>query len=195
MTDLLAEMGSAARDVRQVHLDRLRGLGVPISWLADAFWHEPYPEIGLGPAPLPPFGVSCCESVGGGLYQPGEGPLHVLLPVVEDGALVDLCAFRSADPGNWLLRVGNGWALGMDLGLSPHLWGPVHVFSDPLDWLRGCGEGVAVLDWDSPEIRRQLDAVPEVVCSTPAVASVLTRALTRPVRIPKISIKEARNVA
>lgn len=180
---LIAELRHAAEDVRQPHLDRLRGLGVSIGWMADA---ETYP-----------FGVAHCEPSGPGLYQPNPGaaPLHMILPVIEDAALVDLIAFRSSDPGNWMLRTGIGWALGLARGVGHWMWSErVHLFDTPLDWLRGRGDGICVLDWDAPEVR-DLDVLPEVVCSSPAVAKAFERALTRPVHCPKISIMEARNAA
>lgn len=193
---LLYELAQAALNVRQPHLDRIRGLGVSISWLADCSTY--------------PFGVARCEPIGGGLYQPSEGKLHVVIPVIEDGVLIDLCAFRSTAPGEWLLRTGNGWALGLEQGLSEWMWHapadpqakppryqvgqPPTLFADPLDWLRGQGDGLCILDWGSPEIR-SLDVLHHVICSTPAVAALLRRALTRPARLPQITVMEARHVA
>jgi len=178
--------------------------------MASAAFHHPFAHLGFDPSPLPGFGVALCEPMGNGLYQPGEGHLHVIIPVVDRGVLIDLCAFRSASPGNWLLRSGLGWALGVDRGLDPWLWyrpadpaakppmhqvgEPTFIFSDPLDWLRGQGAGICVLDWESPDVR-QLDVLAEVTCSTGTVAGLLTRALTRRVHIPKISIMEMRNAA
>ena len=210
MTDLLAELRHATVQVRQIHLDRLRGLGVSVSWLASAAFHHPFAHLGFDPSPLPGFGVSLCEPMGNGLYQPGEGQLHVIIPVMDRGVLLDLCAFRSDSPGSWLLRSGLGWALGVDRGLEPYLWyrpadpaakpskhqvGELAViFSDPLDWARGQGAGICVLDWESPEVR-QLDVLPEVTCATLQLARVFRDALTRPVHIPKISIMEMRHAA
>lgn len=183
MTDLLTELRQAAADVRQVHLDRLNVLGVSIGFLADV---EPHP-----------FGVQHCEDLGRGLFQPSPGaaPLHVIVPVLEDGELVDLCAFRTTNPGNWMLRAGNGWALGLARGLRHWTWREqVHLFDSPIDWLRGRGEGVCILDWDAPEVR-DLDVLSEIVCSSPAVARELRRVITRPTRCPKISVMEAARAA
>lgn len=210
MTGLLQELSDASGRVRQPHLDRLRGLGVSVPWMASAPDHQPFAHLGFDPSPLPGFGVSFCEPMGNGLYQPGDGELHVILPVVERGGLIDLVAFRSTSPGNWLLRRGNGFALGLDRGLEPWLWyrpadlaakppkhrvgQPTILFSDPLDWVRGQGAGICVLDWESPEVR-QLDVLAEVTCSTPQVARVFRDALTRPVHTPTIRIMEIRDVA
>lgn len=183
MTDLLNELRAASAMVRQCHLDRLRGLGVSIGWMAD-----------IDPGP---FGAQHCEDMGGGLYQPNPGaaPLHFVFPVIQDGDLVDLVAFRTTDPGTWKLRTGHGWALGLARGVGHWLWSErVHLFDTPLDWLRGRGDGICVLDWNAPEVV-DLDVLPEVVCSSPAVARVFERALTRPTRLPKISFMEAARVA
>lgn len=197
MIDLLSELRHAADGVRQPHLDRLKALGVSLGWLADC---DVYP-----------FGISRCEPAGEGLYQMGDGALHLIIPVLEDGVLVDLCAVRSDDPSNWLLRTGNGWALGVEKGIGPYVWyapasvdgagnvrhqvgKPTHIFSDPLDWLQGRGEGICILDWSAAEVR-YLDVLSEVVCSDHGTAVLLERALTRPTRLPKISIMEAARVA
>jgi hypothetical protein len=199
--DLLAELRSAAMAVRQPHLDRLRGIGVPIGYFAE--WAMAYG--------VHPFGVANVEPIGSGHYQPGEGRLHIILPVIEDGVLVDLVAFRPDTAADWLLRTGNSTALGLEEGTERWTWyqpaydrrhrekrhqvgQPAHLFSDPLDWMRGGGEGLCVVDWESPEIYR-LDVLPELVCSTPTVAALLTRALSRPARLPKLSLMETRNVA
>jgi hypothetical protein len=172
---------AAAFGVRQTHLDRLRVLGVSIAWLADA--------------PTYPFGAALCEADRSGRYQPGDGTQHLIIPVVEDGELVDLCAFRSDNSGNWSLRTGNGWALGLGRGMEPFTWGlPVHVYSDPLDWLRGKGEGLCILDWGSPEIHR-LDVLENVICSDAETEALLRQALTRPARVPSISVMETANVS
>jgi len=210
MTDLLSELRAATYAVRQVHLDRLRTLGVSVTWLASAAYHQPFAHLGFEPSPLPGFGVSLCEPIGNDLYLPGQGEPHLILPVIERGGLVDLCGFRASSPDKWMLRRGNGFALGLDRGLDPWLWyrpadlsakpakyqvgQPTTLYSDPLDWLRGQGEGICVLDWESPEIR-QLDVLAEVTCSTPQLARLFRGALTRPIHTPKISIMEMRNAA
>ena len=188
------ELEVATTAVRQRHLDQLRALGVPMSFLAD---------VGQEHAP---FGMAKAEPVGAGLYQPGEGTPHLILPVVEDGVLVDLCAVRTSDPSNWMLRTGNGWSLGLEQGLNRWTWyapasvdsagkvrhqvgKPAHVFSKPIDWLQGGGEGLCVLDWSAAEVR-YLDVLPEVTCSDSETALLLEQALRRPVRLPNIKVME-----
>jgi hypothetical protein len=141
------------------------------------------------------WGVVHASAVDEGLFYPGEGPLHLVIPVYEDGALVDLCAFRSNGPTAWLLRTGLGWALGLERGLERHTWGdPVHLSVSPLEWLqRGC-DGLCVLDWDAPEVR-YLVGVPHVICSTPALANRLRSALAKPARFPLITVEDVRHAA
>lgn len=193
MVDLHNEMRLATHSVRQVHLDRLRTLGVSydtIARLGEAFY---------------PFGIVKAEPSSQGLYQPGEGVSHIVLPVIQDGALVDLCAFRSTAPDEWRLRTGNGWALGLEEGLGRWLWRssadpsanppkhqlgcPPHIYSSPLEWLRHGCNGICVLDWRSPEIY-QLDVLESVTVSDAATAKLLTNALTRPARVPAIGLME-----
>jgi hypothetical protein len=175
--DLYAELQQAAFAVRQCHLDRLRSLGVPVTWPSEGTY---------------PFGVVHCERAGGGLYQPlpGAGALHVILPVVEEGALVDLVAFRSTAPDEWLLRTGNGTALGLERGVGWHTWGQsAHLFGNPLDWMQGAGQGLCVVNWSAPDLA-QLDVLPCVTVSDPATGALLIEALRRPVRVPQIKVLE-----
>jgi hypothetical protein len=77
-----------------------------------------------------------------GIYCPGDGPLHLVLPVFRNGELVDLCGFRPSDPLNWLLWVGAGWALGLEQGLEPLIWRScVAVTASPFEWLQRGAEG------------------------------------------------------
>lgn len=98
------------------------------------------------------FGVVNCAPGEDGLYIPGEGELNLVLPIFESGELVDLCAFQSRNPTDSLLRVGSGWALGLERGLERHTWADaVPLAVSPLDWLRNGAEGLCVVDWDAPE--------------------------------------------
>jgi hypothetical protein len=180
--DLHAEMDAAGLCVLQGHLNHMRALGVSSCTIA---------EMGLAGWP---FGIANVEPVGGGSYQPGEGFPHTILPVVEDGVLVDLVAFRSGAPDDWLLRTGHGFALGLPDGMAGYVraekdfWeNSAHLFSNPLDWLRGGGSGICVLDWGSPEIYR-LDMLAHVTVSDAATGQLLKQALCRPVRLPRIEL-------
>lgn len=171
---LSAEMDRAGRDVRQVHLDRLRSLGVSGATIADmglTYW---------------PFGVVKAETIGGGLYQPGNGITHIVLPVLEGGDLIDLCAFRTTAPESWLLRRGNGWCLGYDYGVGSV--DPVQLHATPLGWLRAGGDGLCVLDWGARSVS-YLDTIERVICADNETAQLLTNALRRPVRLPEIEVR------
>lgn len=181
--NLHAELRQAAEAVTHAHLRRLVDLG--ITW----------PTIGELGRDHYGFGVVRAREDVDGLFSPGDGDPHLLLPVFEDGELVDLVAFQSDDPTCWLLRNGTGWALGLEWGLGRHCWGdPVTIALTPLEWLRGGAEGLCILDWDAPEIHYLAD-IPRLVCATAELASCLRTALTKPVRFPNISIEETRLAA
>ncbi len=183
MTELAGELKNAASAVTALHLRRLAVLGVGWSVIGELGRHH------YG------FGVSRAAPDGSGLYSPGDGEPHLLLPVYEDGELVDLCAFRSDVPLNWLLRTGLGWALGLEEGMAPHAWADtVPLAESPLEWLRGGATGLCVIDWDAPEVTYLAD-LPHIVCSTERLAEQLRSALARPLRFPSISVRETRLAA
>lgn len=181
--ELERELKAACLASRFVHARALNRLGVSSSTIADLrrqHWG---------------WGVVNASAGDDGLYLPGSGEPHLVLPVIENGDLIDLVAFRSATPERWLLRTGQGWALGLERGLEPHTWHPETLLScNPLDWLRADCEGLCVLDWGAPETH-YLVGVPHLECSTPELAGLLRGALSKPVRLPTISIKENRLAA
>ena len=182
-TDLLAELRSAVARVEQRHLDRLQALGV-----------EPPTIAAMGMA-APPFGVVRAVEMGNGLYEPGEGPEHVALPVHADGALIDLVAFRTDRPSRWLLRSGIGWALGSDQARIPD-WDhePLPVWRNPLNWLIAAGTGLCILDWDAPELRNLL--LVEAIEADRDIGRRLLDILSRPARLPRlVSRRAVRNAA
>ena len=183
MPDLAGQLQTAAFAVTRFHLRRLNALGV--SW-------ETIGELGCEHHS---FGVVRCVPGEGGLYVPGEGELHLVLPIFENGELIDLCAFQSRDHTNWLLRIGCGWALGLEGGFEGHTWADtVPLAVSPLEWLRNGAQGLCVVDWDAPEIF-YLTELPHIVCSNEKLAERLLVALTRPQRFPLISIRESRLAA
>src|SRR5690554_3957918 len=96
---LINEIESACDNVRNAHLDRLQSLGVTSTTIAT-----------LGAVQVP-FGVMGCDYLGGNLYQPGGDVPHIVQPIYDDGALIDLIAWRTAEPQKWLWRTGAAWAL------------------------------------------------------------------------------------
>ena len=136
------------------------------------------------------FGVGRCLDVEDGLFVPSdEGRVRLVLPVYDDGELVDLVAFSTDTPHDTRLRTGEGWALGLERGIEEHQWDKLLVLhSSPLDWMRaGCG-GLCILDWDAPEIV-QLMHFDEIHCEDRRLEPLLRKALTRPSRMPNITSK------
>lgn len=177
MVDLDAELRSANRALSIVHLRRLEGLGVSRDTIAEFGRHRPG------------FGFVHAADAGNGLYEPGGGIPHLVVPVYENDALVDLCAVRSDAPERWLLRTGLGWALGLERGLECHTWGDaVSLIATPLEWLQRDCDGLCVLDWDAPEVRYLIE-VPHLVCSSAEVASLFRSALAKPKPFPTISVE------
>lgn len=181
--DLDDELRLAALAVGPAHLNRLRALGV--SW----------PTIGELGRHHHGLGIVRAKEAEDELYILGDGEQHLVLPVYEDGELLDLVAFRSGDPERWLLRSGYGWALGLEHGLGRHTWGgPVPLSVSPLEWLQRGAEGLCVLDWSAPEVY-YLNDIDHLVCSSARLAKHLRIALSKPARLPKISIEEPRLAA
>ncbi len=176
--DLHAELRASCQAVTRLRLRQLVGLGISWATIGELGRHH------YG------FGVIRAVPADDGLYVPGDGEPHLLLPVYEDGELIDLCAFRSGDPLNWLLRTGLGWALGLEDGIEPLAWAEsVGLAVSPLEWLREGATGVCILDWDAP-VLRYLSDLPHLVCSSNELATRLRAALARPVRFPTISVGE-----
>jgi hypothetical protein len=183
--DLEAEFAAAQRALKNEHLRVLERLGVSRKTLAEFNRYCGFGVVRAAEHPSEP-----------GLYiLDAEGAPHLVLPVWEDGALVDLVGFRPGSANRWLLRTGLGWCLGVERGLERHTWGDrVSLAVSPLDWLRGNTEGLCILDWDAPEVH-YLKGVPHLICSNEHQAAMLRSALTRPVYLPTISIKETRLAA
>ena len=184
--DIHAEAEAATFRVRKPHLDRLLALGVPARAIAE-----------LGARQIP-FGVAHVERIERGLYQPGEGPLHVLSPVYADGEVIDIVAWRSDAPANWAWRTGLGWALGTDeLPQLREYWPgdpPLQLHATPLDWLRAGGTGMCILDWEADELEslRGLNAIE----ADEWIAMRLHKTLSKPRRLPTIIKRKAvRHVA
>ena len=183
MINLSNEMRAAGRASTLLHFKHLLGLGVPRATVAELRRDD------WG------WGVANAVDVGDGLYCPGDGPLHLVLPVWDDGELIDLVAFRSGNPGDWKLRTGQGLALGLEHGWERHHWDDeVQLTLTPLDWLRNGAAGLCIVDWDAPDIS-MLASLPRIICPTRESAAQLRQALTRPQPLPPIIVKETRLAA
>ena len=185
MTDLQCEMNAACDRIRQPHLDQLVGLGVSSVTIA---------RLGAVQAP---FGVVSATVSDHGLYVPGDGPLHLVQPVIHDGEIIDLVAWRSLQPSKWWLRSGLGWALGQDNWTHRNPWDadePFPVHATPLDWLRAGGDGVCIVDWTAPEVR-ELRIAQSLLVGTAALGKALIATLSAPSRLPEIRAMEAADAA
>jgi hypothetical protein len=184
MPDLVAEMNAAAENVRQVHLDHIRGLGVTGKAMA-ALWQS---------EGIAPFGVATIEQRPDGSFLFGPGALHVIQPVTYGGELIDLVAWRSMTPGRWLCRMGSAWCLGEDhlYADSPSLTEPhaPAIVATPLQWLTMAGDAFCVLNWDAPEVRG-LVAIDSIRCADKRLSQTLLAAISKPVRLPRIVAMEA----
>ena len=181
--ELAAEVRSAGLASTLFHFKHLIGLGVPRATIAELRRED------WG------WGVTRAVDAGDGLYSPGEGPLHLVMPVLDDGDLIDIVAFRSGSPADWKLRTGLGLALGLDRGWERHRWAEeVQLSLTPLDWLRNGADGICIVDWDAPDIT-MLASLPRITCPTRESAAQLRRALTRPQTLPPIYAKELRDAA
>lgn len=179
MPDLLAEMNTAAENVRQIHLDHLKAFGVTGAGMA-ALWRS---------EGVAPFGVAPIEPGPDRSFLFGHGPLHVIQPVTWEGELIDLVAWRSMTPGSWLTRTGSAWCLGeghlnanSESLTEPHV--PT-VVATPLQWLAMAGQAFCILNWDAPEVRG-LVAFDAIRCDDKRLSKTLLAAISKPVSLPRI---------
>lgn len=102
-----------------------------------------------------------CLSRDGSRWEP-EGPDgRLLLACFDGGHLIDIAAVWTSHPDQVALRSGDGWCLGEDRLCDAERYSlagrhvRLRVFSDPMEWLRGRGEGICVLDWGAalPRLR------------------------------------------
>ena len=181
--DIEREFAAAVANVRQPHLDRLREIGASPASIAH-----------IGSA-HPPFGILNGTGERNGSFVPGDGLPHVVVPVVENGGLIDYVAWRSGNPARWWLRSGLGWLLNADGALS-RLWpgDALILHSTPLGWLSAFGVGGVVVDWQSPDIS-WLRGVERIECSDDMLAATIRRTLDRPRRLPQITGTGVRRAA
>lgn len=181
--DLEREFDASVSNVLSVHLERLRGLGVAPATIARI--NLAYPALGIASGVIDRHGV----------FLPGDGGAHVVQPLVENGSLVDLIAWRPAAPTRWGLRTGLGWLLNADSAFATRWEGEVlNLHATPLDWLRADAQGVVVVDWAAPDLD-SLRSFERIRCSNDMLGRTLRRALDRPRRLPRIETMEARRAA
>lgn len=97
MSELSTMMNAATMRVRRPHIEAIMALGV--SWRTIG-------QVGEYQAP---FGVMNGTVADTGLFEPGDGPSHVVQPVIMAGAVIDIVAWRTMRPDRWHLITGLGW--------------------------------------------------------------------------------------
>lgn len=178
--DLDAEMNMAVSAVTSRHLAAMERLGCRAPAIA---------AIGAKQAPL---GVLRCDMRGAQFFEPTNelyGIDAVLMPVMEEGTVIDLIAWRTLAPDAWLWRNGDGWALGIDQITQPSPWDgfrEITLHATPLDWLRAGGDGACILDWSAVSHIRRLALFDTIRCDHPTVQKRLSGILSQPERKTKI---------
>jgi hypothetical protein len=119
-----------------------------------------------------------------GTFQRTDGGRQArVCPVRMDGGeVIDRVAWFADRPGAWWLERGIATHLGdRALRHAAFLCKPIRLLPYPADWLAAPWGAVCVLDWNT-NLRALFRDVPEIDCSTPALASVLSRQLDEQVR-------------
>lgn len=171
------ELTDAALSIGQLELAHLRKLGLLNPGVVEMGRHHHQ------------FGIAKVEPVDGGLYTPSSsGVPAMIVPVFEGGDLIDLLAFRTAEPEHWWLRKGLGGLLGLWSGWGKHEWADsVRLHATPLEWLQAGGEGLCVVDWDAPELHR-INTFQNVTVATVGLRGQLLDALKRPYRLVPVDV-------
>jgi hypothetical protein len=140
MTNLEAEWRTCHAGVRQRHIDAaIHRYGIPAVTLADH----------CAVARIAPEGTH---------WRPDSDGIEALVVAVwafaprdadgrwvTDNQVVDLVAFRPAEPSRWWVRTGFATCLG-EWSIPTLSDDPVHVWRTPLAWLRAGTSGICILD-------------------------------------------------
>lgn len=178
-SDLYSEMDRACTSVGQRHIDAMIALGITSNAIAQLGRRQP------------PFGVGQISEIGGGHFEffPG-GQSRVIMPVMEDGEIIDLIAWQTCTPGKWLWRKGLGNYLGGDL-IARSQWTDHHALilvATPLDWLCAAGEAVCILNLKAPSAElERIRFVDEIVVTDAALGRQIAKVMAAPRPIPRIT--------
>jgi hypothetical protein len=169
------------------------------------------PEIWNAPAPV--LGVMSAEFDGRGAWTPWAHPHHVSGGVAalviavraEDGEgedivhplprwaalhgpeIIDIVAMPLAAPMRWARRTGLARTLGRIPYLEPKK--EVRVHRTPAGWLRGDGSGVVILERERAAMAAILNSMSGgIAADDPAHARELFEIVSRPMRIPRITV-------
>lgn len=149
--------------------------------------------LGLPAAGVPVWGVESV-AVEHGYYAPDPaGRPAIIVPAFDDGGLIDLTATGLASR-RIATRTGSATILGedaLDRALDRQV--PLHLFRDPIEWLRHRGAGAVVLDWrTAPFVLTDLAGI---ACTTALLAARVDKALRQPLRVPPLFVREDRRAA
>lgn len=183
--DLEAEWSSATAAVRRRHLDPLRlRYGIPPPTILDR------------------LGVARVRAQGDTYEPDADGVEAVLIasfaapPRLSDGRwrapnpVVDLIAFRPAEPARWWSRCGIVAALGEEM-IGDFSDDPVPVWRDPLAWLRSGAAGICPVSPDPAAVRDVLLRLPGIVAEDVAHGREIERLMARHWnRLPPIYVAE-----
>lgn len=187
---LRAQMLVAANGLRFSAVTFLREQWVPARWLAEACAAG---EIGR---------ARVHYSRDRDLFEmaEGDGETAIILPVVEDGILTDLVAFDPRQADGWALRSGNGVMLGWDQW-SANAWMPpratgwaeapaLKLYANPLQWVRGGGDGLCLLAWTSATMAmlRALGPNRMIVCEDERFAAVVEAKMAERQGLPAVRV-------
>ena len=162
------------------HIEHLKGLGVP-------------KLVRIGAPPV--VGLEYLDTADCERYWPQESgnPAYVV-PIFDGGPqslvlnIYDLVAFKPRQPDTWWLRKGHSALLGPDWPEWCRIHNePLHLFSSPLEWLRGSGHGSCIVDW-SACLRLLLSGTSALVCDSTALAKRVSSAFSDVGPIPQIRL-------
>lgn len=173
--DLPAEMMAAAAESGR-HLDKLLAFGIPAVTIA---------ELGA----FAPLGIARVTEIGNGLFEPSsEGERRLIIPVYENGGVIDLIATNPSKPNSWTWRIGQGWALNADEFIRPRFDDePIDILPTPMAWLRDGAKATVILNFDDPELVPSLRTCGSLRTDTMS-ARLIRLAFSRPRPLPEIIV-------
>ncbi len=129
-----------------------------------------------------------------GYYAPDPaGRPAIIVPVADDGRLIDLAATGLASR-RIATRTGLGVVLGqyaLDRALVHQV--SLRLFGDPIEWLQHRGAGAVVLDWRAAAF--VLTDLAGIACTSALLAARVDKALRQPLRVPPLFVREDRRAA
>jgi hypothetical protein len=148
---------------------------------------------GIPTAGVPIWGAGFVE-LEGAHYEPRAGGRPAIIcPVFDGGELVDLTA-TGLETRRTVTRLGVASVLGqeaIDNAKDGDTY--VHLFNDPVEWLRNRCRGAVVLDWSVA--RFALADLPAIACATEFLAARVDKELRQPTRVPPLFVREERRAA